>query len=409
MAKLNGVQTLDMVNGEITKVAYDGAEYVLVSGSGKVGDLALCNRKHAFFTRGEFYEVTTISDDGAYVHAIDDEYDRFHMDVAKSAKVFRKVSESSPTLEQRVSALESEVSALKGEIITFEGAEYRKVDREAREGDVVIFRKNTSCCAENEKPYAVHPPTNSSNGKVTFYRESYGEFKVYYTGYGRTRETVDVYELVAEERAPKFVVGDYVKVVKSELGNEGKIVQITDDSDDLQMRKANGDVVDADYVGIPVGDTEVYGFTEDQLVEATDEEIAEASKPKLKAGDFVKFTEGTPSILAGKPYEVFEDDGLYFVDEDGDQRWHHFGHAHEIVDAETAKWAKLGRKLGEFRKGDVVRVVDTMSTVALKVGQITTVARDEVQEGSGLLVDTPNSGTRYAGVELIAPVESILA
>ncbi|MEC0478940.1 hypothetical protein [Bacillus licheniformis] len=28
MAKLAGVKTLDMVNGEITKVAYNGAEYV---------------------------------------------------------------------------------------------------------------------------------------------------------------------------------------------------------------------------------------------------------------------------------------------------------------------------------------------------------------------------------------------
>lgn len=32
MAKLAGVKTLDMVNGEITKVAYNGAEYERVEG-----------------------------------------------------------------------------------------------------------------------------------------------------------------------------------------------------------------------------------------------------------------------------------------------------------------------------------------------------------------------------------------
>lgn len=34
MAKLTNVKTLDMMNGEITKVAYDGAEYAKVE-SGK--------------------------------------------------------------------------------------------------------------------------------------------------------------------------------------------------------------------------------------------------------------------------------------------------------------------------------------------------------------------------------------
>ncbi len=36
MAKLNGVKTLDMVNGEITKVAYGGAEYVKAEGLPKM-------------------------------------------------------------------------------------------------------------------------------------------------------------------------------------------------------------------------------------------------------------------------------------------------------------------------------------------------------------------------------------
>ncbi|MFB3900358.1 hypothetical protein ACES2D_12620 [Bacillus amyloliquefaciens] len=38
MAKLNGVKTLDMVNGEITKVAYGGVEYERVEGRSAIYD-----------------------------------------------------------------------------------------------------------------------------------------------------------------------------------------------------------------------------------------------------------------------------------------------------------------------------------------------------------------------------------
>lgn len=118
MAKLNGVKTIDMVNGEITKVSYDGAEYALVKGFGKIGDLVQCNRVHAFFTKGEFYEVTEISEEGEWVHAIDDEYDRYHLDVVKSAKLFRKVSaQTAPTIEKMS---ESKPELKSGDFVRFE-------------------------------------------------------------------------------------------------------------------------------------------------------------------------------------------------------------------------------------------------------------------------------------------------
>ncbi|RAP05498.1 hypothetical protein C2W58_01930 [Bacillus pumilus] len=42
MAALKGVKTIDMKDGEITKVSYEGAEYERVEGDAKVGDLVLC-------------------------------------------------------------------------------------------------------------------------------------------------------------------------------------------------------------------------------------------------------------------------------------------------------------------------------------------------------------------------------
>ena len=75
-------------------------------------------------------------------------------------------------IEQRVEALENELSELKlivaqirkpsavveevlaNDIIEFEGKQYKKVDREAREGDVVIF-SNSNVHYDSDKPYKV--------------------------------------------------------------------------------------------------------------------------------------------------------------------------------------------------------------------------------------------------------------
>ncbi|WP_144625122.1 hypothetical protein [Bacillus altitudinis] len=49
MAALKGVKTLDMVDGEITKVSYEGAEYECVEGEAKVGDLVHLAEVGAFY------------------------------------------------------------------------------------------------------------------------------------------------------------------------------------------------------------------------------------------------------------------------------------------------------------------------------------------------------------------------
>ncbi|WP_230113437.1 hypothetical protein [Bacillus velezensis] len=60
MAKLNGVKTLDMVNGEITKVAYGGAEYVKAEGLPKKGDLVRAEEGGYDIT--SFYKITDDAD-----------------------------------------------------------------------------------------------------------------------------------------------------------------------------------------------------------------------------------------------------------------------------------------------------------------------------------------------------------
>lgn len=483
MAKLTNVKTLDMMNGEITKVAYDGVEYELLGTDvkAKAGDLVQSNVELMDVSEGDFFKTFNRDGDIEFMDG-DNDYRAANYGEGRY-NVFRKISvQATPALEERVSSLESDVASLKGEkaneTIEFEGATYRKVDREAREGDVVIFRKNTSCTATNGKTYAVLSPNEESNG-VRFIGEMCGDYNVYEVLFGRTRETVDVYEVkyipqegdvvvvIANESSSRnavgdigklsavtsygakgnvpatpdskgvdgnwhvfddfrkatpaeveayekaahkssFAVGDYVKVVKSYRNLEGVIAKIT------QIGEFNGDYGIAEFeiehlTGKYTGETLVADA--DQLVKATDAEIAKATAPKLKAGDFVKITSGTSSIIEGEIYEVLRDEEneLYILDKDGDPRCFPLalGRAkYEIVDAETAKWAKIGREVGEIRKGDVVEVISGEGRHAIgTVG----IARCDGNTGSTAVIANGITKGTWSNVKLIAPVESTVA
>lgn len=81
MAALKGVKTIDMVGGEITKVAYEGAEYERVEGDAKVGDLVLITG-HSWCdaTKGSFYLSIGISDEDPVIVDDIDEKDSYYSD-----------------------------------------------------------------------------------------------------------------------------------------------------------------------------------------------------------------------------------------------------------------------------------------------------------------------------------------
>ena len=147
--------------------------------------------------------------------------------------------EMKPTKNQRITALENELVETKKEvaelklivhelrgkksiepsttntvedIIEFEGNQYRKVDREARKGDVVIFRNQTNNhIPKNNTPYLMDSDDECIEIDVD-------ECCVYSEIHNRTLETVDVYELIKSkpltpnqqraaiiEKAKKFV------------------------------------------------------------------------------------------------------------------------------------------------------------------------------------------------------------
>lgn len=221
------------------------------------------------------------------------------------------------------------------ETIEFEGATYRKVEREARQGDVVVLTgDDLPRWFTKGKAYKII--VGPYIGKCD---EGHEDYKVYDAKYGRTRETVDVYEPI--EQAKK-----------------------------------------------------------------------EASEPKLKAGDYVKFKRSISDTKANKPYliEYYAERGeLAFRDDAGD--WCSIAHTgeYEILSAEEAKWAKIGRKVNEFKEGDVVRVVAHAGGKC--VGEIGLIEDAGIIGEGGVGV---RCGENYAAicwkgesVELLAPVESL--
>lgn len=95
--------------------------------------------------------------------------------------------------------LEDKTDLQNKDIIEFEGEKYQKVNRRACECDVVIFRKNDTAleCSIINKPYYVE---SNELGYPVFMGDNGIMYNVYAKYHNRTTETVDVYELIEEEK-----------------------------------------------------------------------------------------------------------------------------------------------------------------------------------------------------------------
>lgn len=88
------------------------------------------------------------------------------------------------------------VASTEVDVLEFEGKQYRRVNRLARPGDVVIFRVNRTweIYSTVNKPYRVERYRH--DGKPVFVSGTGRENLVYNHIHGRTTDTVEVYEEV---------------------------------------------------------------------------------------------------------------------------------------------------------------------------------------------------------------------
>lgn len=247
---------------------------------------------------------------------------------------------------------------------------YRKVDRDAKRGDIIKITDNDdSSYVIEDAFYTVEYLDGADDPQIL--DEDGDEYDAGHMEY-------EVYEKVAESAVAldprnKFAIGDKVRIVSGAgerylLGyKNGDIVEIRSGADK-----------DGDYsLSSPRDGVTPGNAKPEQLEKVSAEEIAEIERKALIAqfsvGDTVKLTVpegnyprfGWGSVKSGdigKIVRVF-DDRLY-VDFPNHSGWSADPTELTKVSAEDiakqleeSKWAAIGRKVNEFKRGDVVKCV----------------------------------------------------
>jgi hypothetical protein len=118
MAKLENVKILDMVNGEPTRVEYNGAVYEKTTDKAKIGDLVrVIDAEYIVdVTQGEFYETYNDDEIDGPAFVDDDDDVRSYEANDHALETFRKVSETKAIVDltERLTELERRLEALEG-------------------------------------------------------------------------------------------------------------------------------------------------------------------------------------------------------------------------------------------------------------------------------------------------------
>ena len=432
MAKLSGVKTLDMVNGEITKISYDGAEYTLTTEEAVKGDILLSLIGRSALNNGAFYTCYATGGPTLMVNDNDMQLRLYHR---HDFKVFRKVSADKPkrlTVGDYAKVIANDSSHLAeiGDIVRIisddhDEQPYRceRVSDEKRvgwlyESELEAYKRELKTEYIPQKGDIVVVTDDSASthdvgdiGKITEVDD--GTYRVTVPGMldrgnwllpTRFRKATPAEVKKYEEAVidATFKVGDYVKIVHSLRDNNGAICVIED-----KLQHLGG--VTLRHISGKFPNTKSFA-TYDQIELATEAEVAAAKKPKLKSGDFIKFAEDGLDITAGKVYKVQQDsDGNFYVLDDYGSKDYRIGRGYdfEIVPTLEAKWSSIGREVNEYRVGDIVEI--TRYQYGAKEGEIVrvsgvTCSTIHYSHHLGVLGFTAN----VEAIKLIAPVESTL-
>ncbi|MGG1445044.1 hypothetical protein ABE354_23930 [Brevibacillus laterosporus] len=370
---------------------------------------------------GVQYRVVTDRDAQVGDYVFYDESPRYFIEEGKPYKVDRVDSSGDPQIVDEEGdeydtwcdsyELLEKIGTVPNELVTHEGVTYRKVAREAKPGDKFVVPNESAMDYTAGKVYEIVSLGGSGNPHfIDDVNEEYyvtpGEYIVLEPA-SVDEELATAQARVAELEAMKkkvnrLKVGEYAKVVESgrERASVGQIVKVViDDESCMPFRTED---LDGKFAG---------WFYEDGIVRATDEEVAEALRQQaldqFTPGDKVRLLTGGGRI----PLHGFENGGIYTVGlretvakvtikrQDGAE-----GYANpdqlEKVTEEEAKWAALGRKVGEFKAGDIVLWMNRFDSNKTRYHEISGTygeAGYEFEDGGW---------DHVSSLTLIAPVES---
>lgn len=391
MAKLEGVKVLDMENGEVTKIEYEGAEYSRVPEGEKPdkGDIYVAIVDAKDVDKGAYYKIVDLNLLGFPVF-IDNALERSVVNIeAEGNDVFLRAevepvfesgdkvrSKSFPAMEfvltERFPSMDGIgygkawkhdrgpgwIGEDQVELVSKASDQFTKVDRNANPGDFIKFNEIGIFVKEYLTEGKYYEVTRLDACFDPQIKDDDGD------EFDLAGEDYDVFEKVSdkvpEDHYVKFPVGTKVKLnipegrrPRFDWGNvkNGEIGTV------VGHRKKN--FAGKEIVKVDFPSQENWSATPDELVAEETREI-----PELKVGDLAVvertrhitmngFNVGDLVKVIGN--EFGSDDSVFKIERDGI-----IGYAPKKggylakVTEEMAKLAKIGRKPGEYKKGDIV-------------------------------------------------------
>ncbi|AYK07739.1 hypothetical protein [Brevibacillus laterosporus] len=392
---------------------------------------------------GVQYRVVTDRDAQVGDYVFYDESPQSYIEEGKPYEVVRVDSNGDPqfideegdecdTWLDRYELLEK-IGTVPNELVTHEGVTYRKVARDAKPGDKFVVPNVSEMDYTAGKVYEI---TELDGAGDPHFIDDVNESWYVLSGKYAVLESLSIDEELAaaqarvaeleamKKKANRLKVGEYAKVVKADMtyASVGQIVKVVYVDESTKLLRTES--LDGKSTG---------WFCEGGIVRATDEEVAEALRKQaldqFEPGDKVRLVSGGGAF----PLYGFENDGIYTVaqnrvrtdagesrvsiqDQDDLEGYANPDQLEKATDKE-AKWAALGRKVGEFKAGDTVRFLGRRLGVHglnKHVGIITTIERTDGARSPyrlsmpDFVTSDYNTWTKPEELELIAPVESVV-
>ncbi|TEA81207.1 hypothetical protein [Bacillus thuringiensis] len=443
MAKLANVKVVNE-----NTVEYNGFVYELVTGDAKAADVIKASEQELDVTEGAFYLVVDIDDDNDIVFK--DNVDDSNYFSQGEHSVFRK---SHVITTDKLTDAEGVVTITLPDGTKLEGtpSDLEKITRsmqkmQAEQGsseEEAVEVENASEPVSERLQVGDYAKviTHDDNGqskfgdivKVTEDDESNVPFDTKhldgsYAGWHYENDLVrateaEVKAATATKDEP-LTIGDYAKIIQEGHGNFGKVVKITNDNRDGQLYPYSTELLDGTFGDI---------HSENHLVKATEAEALEAKQALLKEGDFARVisNEATTEKAGAHKFEIrtvvklgrgnWDKDVFkaYYLNESDWWNVHRKdlepltaeeaeyiareAEEEKKAKAERAKWAAIGREVGEIKKGDIVRTTSHCGSVN-PVGTIGIARGDSTVDSCSTVALAGDSGN-WSSVVLIVPVE----